>query len=97
MRVVVVGGGVAGSASAIALARIGAQVTVYEAYENPAGPVGSFVSLSVNGLRALDASDAWRRFNGRASRWTGSVCGPGGTGRWATYLAGDGPAIRSTA
>ncbi|WP_055478452.1 FAD-dependent monooxygenase [Sphaerimonospora mesophila] len=55
MRVVVVGGGVAGSASAIALARIGAQVTVYEAYENPAGPVGSFVSLSVNGLRALDA------------------------------------------
>lgn len=55
MQVAVVGGGVAGSASAIALARIGAQVTVYEAYEDPAGTVGSFVSLSVNGLRALDA------------------------------------------
>ncbi|WP_433501268.1 FAD-dependent oxidoreductase [Sphaerimonospora sp. CA-214678] len=55
MRVAVVGGGVAGSASAIALARVGARVTVYEAHEDPAGPVGSFVSLSVNGLRALDA------------------------------------------
>jgi 2-polyprenyl-6-methoxyphenol hydroxylase-like FAD-dependent oxidoreductase len=54
MRAVVVGGGVAGSASAIALARIGADVTVYEAYEDPAGPVGSYVSLAVNGLRALD-------------------------------------------
>jgi 2-polyprenyl-6-methoxyphenol hydroxylase-like FAD-dependent oxidoreductase len=46
---------VAGSASAIALRRIGAEVTVYEAYEDPAGPVGSYVSLAVNGLRALDA------------------------------------------
>jgi 2-polyprenyl-6-methoxyphenol hydroxylase-like FAD-dependent oxidoreductase len=46
---------VAGSASAIALARIGADVTVYEAYEDPAGPVGSYVSLAVNGLRTLDA------------------------------------------
>jgi salicylate hydroxylase len=55
MRAVVIGGGVAGSANAIALARIGADVTVYEAYEDPSGPVGSYVSLAVNGLRALDA------------------------------------------
>jgi salicylate hydroxylase len=55
MRAVVIGGGVAGSASAIALARIGFEVTGYEAYEDPAGPVGSYVSLAVNGLRALDA------------------------------------------
>ena len=55
MRAVVTGGGVAGSASAIALARIGADVTVYEANEDPAGPVGSHVSLAVNGLRALAA------------------------------------------
>jgi salicylate hydroxylase len=55
MRAVVVGGGVAGSASAIALARIGAEVVVYEAYEDPAGLVGSYVSLAVNGLRALAA------------------------------------------
>ncbi|WP_035753023.1 FAD-dependent oxidoreductase [Parafrankia discariae] len=55
LRVVVVGGGVAGAASAIALARAGATVTVHEAYAEPAGPVGSFVSLAANGLRALDA------------------------------------------
>ena len=55
MRIVVAGGGVAGAASAIALARAGAEVTVYEAHEDPAGPVGSFLSLAVNGLRALDS------------------------------------------
>jgi salicylate hydroxylase len=55
MHAVVIGGGVAGSASGIALARTGFEVTVYEAYEDPAGPVGSYVSLAVNGLRALDA------------------------------------------
>jgi 2-polyprenyl-6-methoxyphenol hydroxylase-like FAD-dependent oxidoreductase len=54
MKAIVTGGGVAGSACAIALARIGADVTVYEAYEDPAGPVGSYVSLAVNGLRVLD-------------------------------------------
>jgi 2-polyprenyl-6-methoxyphenol hydroxylase-like FAD-dependent oxidoreductase len=55
MRIVVAGGGVAGAASAIALAHAGADVTVHEAHEDPAGPVGSFLSLAVNGLRALDA------------------------------------------
>jgi salicylate hydroxylase len=54
MRIVVAGGGVAGAASAIVLARAGAEVTVYEAHEDPAGTVGSFLSLAVNGLRALE-------------------------------------------
>ncbi|MEV7519634.1 NAD(P)/FAD-dependent oxidoreductase [Streptomyces sp. NPDC091371] len=55
MRVSVIGGGVAGAASAIALRRAtGAEVTVHEAYEDPAGEVGSFLSLAVNGLRGLD-------------------------------------------
>jgi salicylate hydroxylase len=54
MKATVIGGGVAGSACAIALARAGADVTVYEAYQDPAGPVGSYVSIAVNGLRVLD-------------------------------------------
>ncbi|MER6390382.1 NAD(P)/FAD-dependent oxidoreductase [Streptomyces sp. NPDC001523] len=55
MRISVIGGGVAGAASAIALRRrTGAEVTVYEAYEDPAGQVGSFLSLAVNGQRALE-------------------------------------------
>ncbi|MEW1889036.1 FAD-dependent monooxygenase [Streptomyces sp. IBSBF 3010] len=52
---VIVGGGVAGLASAIALRRLGAEVTVYEAYAEPAGRVGSFLSLASNGLRVLRA------------------------------------------
>ncbi|MFB7948108.1 FAD-dependent oxidoreductase [Kitasatospora phosalacinea] len=55
MKAVVIGAGVAGAASAIALRRIGAEVTVYEAYPDPAGKVGAFLSLAVNGLRALEA------------------------------------------
>ncbi|MFI6520660.1 FAD-dependent oxidoreductase [Spirillospora sp. NPDC050679] len=55
MQVIVAGGGVAGAAGAIALRRIGAEVTVYEAYADPAGRVGSFVSLAANGLRGLAA------------------------------------------
>jgi 2-polyprenyl-6-methoxyphenol hydroxylase-like FAD-dependent oxidoreductase len=54
MRVIVAGGGVAGAASAVALGRLGAEVAVYEAHTDPAGPVGSFVSLAVNGLRGLE-------------------------------------------
>jgi 2-polyprenyl-6-methoxyphenol hydroxylase-like FAD-dependent oxidoreductase len=37
------------------LRRIGAEVTVYETYDDPAGDVGSFLSLASNGLRGLDA------------------------------------------
>ncbi|WP_030160353.1 FAD-dependent oxidoreductase [Glycomyces sp. NRRL B-16210] len=54
MRIIVIGGGVAGAASALALRRIGAEVAVYEAYPDPAGDVGSFVSLAANGLRGLE-------------------------------------------
>jgi salicylate hydroxylase len=57
MRAIVVGGGVAGTATALALRQAGVEVTVYEAHEDPAGQVGSFVSLATNGLRGLDALD----------------------------------------
>ncbi|TLP63681.1 FAD-dependent oxidoreductase [Microbispora triticiradicis] len=55
MQVIVAGGGVAGATTALALGRIGAEVTVYEAYADPAGPVGSFLSLAANGLKGLRA------------------------------------------
>ncbi|GGM41733.1 FAD-dependent oxidoreductase [Dactylosporangium sucinum] len=58
MRAMVIGGGVAGPVAALALRRVGWDVTVYEAYADPAGDVGSFVSLGANGLRALDAIGA---------------------------------------
>ena len=78
MRAIVAGGGVAGSAAAITLRRIGADVTVYEAYDDPAGPVGSYVSLAVNGLRALDVLGCLTRVQAagfpvaRHRLWSGS-------------------------
>ncbi len=54
MRTIVIGGGVAGSAAALALRANGIDVTVYEAYDDPAGNIGAFVSLATNGLRGLE-------------------------------------------
>lgn len=55
MEAIVAGGGVAGTATANALRRIGSDVTLYETHSDPAGQVGSFLSLASNGLRALEA------------------------------------------
>jgi salicylate hydroxylase len=65
MRVVVIGGGVAGTVSALAFRRIGAAVTVVEAHEDPGGDVGSFVSLAANGLRGLEAIGCLERVRRR--------------------------------
>lgn len=54
MRTIVIGGGIAGPAIALALQQIGHDVTVYEAYEVPVEDVGAHFSLAVNGLRALE-------------------------------------------
>jgi 2-polyprenyl-6-methoxyphenol hydroxylase-like FAD-dependent oxidoreductase len=61
LNVVIAGGGVAGTACAVALARIGARVTVYEAYEDPAGPVGAFLSLAGSVRAALTGYEERRR------------------------------------
>jgi 2-polyprenyl-6-methoxyphenol hydroxylase-like FAD-dependent oxidoreductase len=78
MRSIVIGGGVAGTVSAIALRRIGADVMLVEAYRDPAGEVGSFVSLAANGLRGLAAIDCLDRVRQRGfpvprqRMWSGS-------------------------
>jgi len=54
MRTIVIGGGIAGAATALALRLDGHDVTVYETYEDPAGDVGGHLSLAVNGLRGLE-------------------------------------------
>src|SRR6185503_6421634 len=65
MRVAVIGGGVAGTVSALAFRRTGAEVTVHEAYEDAGGDVGSFVSLAANGLRGLAAVGCLERVRRR--------------------------------
>ena len=53
LRAVVVGGGIGGTAAAVALARAGIDVRVYEQAQRLT-EVGAGVSLAPNGLRMLD-------------------------------------------
>jgi 2-polyprenyl-6-methoxyphenol hydroxylase-like FAD-dependent oxidoreductase len=62
-RAIVVGGGVAGPVAAMALQRAGIEATVHEAHPSPAGDVGAWLGVQVNGLdalRAVGAEDAVR-------------------------------------
>jgi FAD-dependent urate hydroxylase len=56
-RVLVVGGGIGGLATAVALRQHGIEVQVYEAYEDPTRDVGLFLTVAANGLRALEHLD----------------------------------------
>lgn len=61
MKVLVIGGGIAGATTAMALRRAGIEATVYEAYPKAADGVGTALTLSPNGrnaLRQIDADDA---------------------------------------
>ena len=57
-RAIVVGGGVAGPVAAMALQRAGIRATVHEAHPAPAGDVGAWLGVQVNGLDALAAVGA---------------------------------------
>jgi 2-polyprenyl-6-methoxyphenol hydroxylase-like FAD-dependent oxidoreductase len=54
MRAVVVGGGIAGPAAALALQQVGVDVTVLEAWPRADADAGSWFTLAPNGLHALD-------------------------------------------
>ncbi len=52
-KAVIIGGGVAGPAIALALQKAGIESTVYEAYPTPADGVGGSLMVAPNGLNAL--------------------------------------------
>src|SRR6187551_708016 len=54
---VIVGGGIAGPVTAMALQRAGIEATVHEAYAKAADGVGGMLGLAPNGLDALAAID----------------------------------------
>jgi len=56
-KALIIGGGIAGSVTAIALREVGIEPVVYEAYDREADGAGAFLTLAVNGLRALRALD----------------------------------------
>ncbi|WP_188190188.1 FAD-dependent monooxygenase [Nonomuraea sp. SYSU D8015] len=52
-KALVIGGGVAGPAAAMALQKAGIEAAVYEAYADPADDVGVFLTVATNGIDAL--------------------------------------------
>ncbi|MFF8024434.1 FAD-dependent oxidoreductase [Streptomyces sp. NPDC007896] len=57
-EILVIGGGIAGTATALALHKAGFGVTVYEAHPESALDIGAFLTLASNGMRALAQIDA---------------------------------------
>src|SRR5215213_11367527 len=55
MRVLIVGGGVAGSVAAMALQQAGIDAAIFERQARLGADVGSYFTVSPNGLDALDA------------------------------------------
>ncbi|MER7972674.1 NAD(P)/FAD-dependent oxidoreductase [Streptomyces sp. NPDC096080] len=58
MRTLVIGGGIAGTATALGLRRAGLDVEVYESRPDAARDIGAFLTLASNGMRALTQLDA---------------------------------------
>jgi FAD-dependent urate hydroxylase len=56
-KALIIGGGIAGPVTAMALRKAGLEATVYEAYDRSADGVGAFLGLAVNGIAALHTLD----------------------------------------
>lgn len=54
----IIGGGIAGTAAALALHKAGFHVTVHEAHPDTGEDIGAFLTLASNGMRALAEIDA---------------------------------------
>jgi len=58
MKALIIGAGVCGPVTAMALNRAGVHAVVYEAHQQSTTDVGSYLTVATNGLRALAALDA---------------------------------------
>lgn len=54
MKAIIIGGGIAGPVTAVALKRAGIEAVVHEAHDGPAPSRGLFLGLGVNGMRVLE-------------------------------------------
>jgi 2-polyprenyl-6-methoxyphenol hydroxylase-like FAD-dependent oxidoreductase len=55
--ILIIGGGIAGTATALALHKAGFDVAVYEAHPSSGADIGAFLTLADNGMRALAQLD----------------------------------------
>jgi 2-polyprenyl-6-methoxyphenol hydroxylase-like FAD-dependent oxidoreductase len=81
MRAIIIGGGIAGPVTALALRRAGIDAVVYEAHDGPAPSLGLFLGLGVNGLRVLEDLDLLEPLLRAASVPTPSIAFSSGTGK----------------
>ncbi|MBE1878107.1 FAD-dependent oxidoreductase [Myceligenerans pegani] len=96
MDVIIIGAGIAGPVTAMALRKAGIRAEVYEAYDSGADGVGAFLSLAPNGLAALDLIGIDPRDLGGFD--TTALELRGATGRPLARIPmgrGDGPATQS--
>ncbi|MFC0434014.1 NAD(P)/FAD-dependent oxidoreductase [Kutzneria buriramensis] len=57
-RILIIGGGIAGTSTALAVHKAGVDVTVFEAHPDGAADIGAFLTLASNGMLALAQLDA---------------------------------------
>lgn len=86
MRAVVVGGGIGGLAAAVALHRVGWDVTVYERAIRP-GEIGAGISLWPNALAALEHLQVWPDVRDAGAMQLGGARRP--DGRWLNRITAD--------
>ena len=60
MKALIIGAGVCGPVTAMALQRVGIDAVVYDAHGPMTADVGSYLTVATNGLDALRAIDAHR-------------------------------------
>jgi 2-polyprenyl-6-methoxyphenol hydroxylase-like FAD-dependent oxidoreductase len=58
-KALIIGGGIAGPVTAMALQRAGIEAVIYEAREHGSEGVGAFLALAINGLEALRELDLY--------------------------------------
>ncbi|MCT9934438.1 FAD-dependent monooxygenase [Planotetraspora sp. A-T 1434] len=81
----VIGGGIAGPVTALALAKAGIQSTIYEAHAAAAEGVGSMLSVAPNGLAALEIIGAAKAVEAIGQPVPGVVMADGGGNRLAEF------------
>src|SRR5258708_31161022 len=79
-KALIIGGGIAGPAAAIALQRVGIDAIVYEAHQTSEQNKGAFLTVARNGINALHTIDAFEAVMARGF-WVSRMEISSGTGK----------------
>jgi FAD-dependent urate hydroxylase len=91
-KALIIGGGVAGPATALALQHVGIEAVIYEANETPVENKGSFLTVATNGVQALRTLDAFDAVMARGF-WVSRMQLYSGTGKRLGEMSQNGAGI----